>query len=76
MKLIVGMLGFGFGYVLFYYGLTMYRNYDSSNPADTAGTPFSVLLGFNSKWDSVGVMPGSSGSQGVFALPPFTGWTS
>ena len=73
MKLIVGMLAFAFGYVLLYYGIGMYRGYDSANPANTTGIPLSVLMGFNGKWSDIGANPGA---PGVYATPPFSGWTS
>lgn len=74
MKAVVGMLAFGFGYALMYYGIIMYRVYDSTNPADTPGTPLSVLLGF-SQGNTIG-SPSTNGSKQGFATPPFQGWSS
>jgi hypothetical protein len=73
MKLIVGMLAFGFGYTLLYYGVLGYRTYDSANPQDSSNVPLSVLLGFNKKWTDIGENPGANS---VYAKPPFTGWTT
>lgn len=73
MRLIVGMLAFGFGYALLYYGIGMYQQYDPSNPDMTSGVPLSVLLGFNNTWSSVGENPSATSN---YAKPPFRGWTS
>jgi len=50
MKLIVGMAAFSLGYTLIYYGVVMFRGYDSTNPNNTRAIPFGALLGFTSNY--------------------------
>ena len=73
MKLIVGMLAVGFGYLLVYYGVQAYRNYNSSNPSESFIIPISALAGF----DTTTTNDSSDATKNwIYASPPFTGWTS
>lgn len=49
MRFPIGVLGFGLGYALLYYGVSMYRQYDPSTYTAVAAPPLSVLLGFPAK---------------------------
>lgn len=49
MRVVVGMLMFGLGYVMVYYTVVMYRQYDSNASSNTQGIPFSVLVGMHGR---------------------------
>lgn len=65
MRTIVGMFMVALGYVTLYYGVVMYRQYDSTASSATQGIPFSVLLGLHAR-DAI---VSSAGSE----VPPYAG---
>lgn len=61
MKFVLGILGLSVGYALIYYGVTLFRSYDSGS-GHAFGIPLAVLLGFRSIYNT---------DPDPYANPPF-----